>query len=106
MQPKKNIELVNVDDFTAIPGHGIEVTISNKQILVGNRKLMQNHQIDVGGAEQELIDYEIEGKTAMLIAIDGQFRGIVSVADTIKETAPQAIRELKKRRLRSYHVNR
>lgn len=93
---EKNIELVNVDDFTAIPGHGIEVTISNKQILVGNRKLMQNHQIDVGGAEQELIDYEIEGKTAMLIAIDGQFRGIVSVADTIKETAPQAIRELKK----------
>ncbi|SES02862.1 Cu+-exporting ATPase [Gracilibacillus ureilyticus] len=96
---EKNIELVDVDDFTAIPGHGIEVTISNKHILVGNRKLMQNHQIDVGGAEQELIDYEIEGKTAMLIAMDGQFRGIVSVADTIKETAPQAIRELKEQGL-------
>ncbi|KAB8129002.1 copper-translocating P-type ATPase [Gracilibacillus oryzae] len=96
---EKNIELVDVDDFTAIPGHGIEVKISNKHILVGNRKLMQNHQVDVGGAEQELINYEIEGKTAMLIAIDGQFRGIVSVADTIKETAPQAIRELKEQGL-------
>ncbi|WP_058305693.1 heavy metal translocating P-type ATPase [Gracilibacillus massiliensis] len=90
-----NIELVDVDHFTAIPGHGIEVTISSRQILVGNRKLMNDYQIDVGRAEQELVDYEIEGKTAMLIAIDGKYRGIVSVADTIKETAPQAIRELK-----------
>ncbi|WP_202077599.1 heavy metal translocating P-type ATPase [Caldalkalibacillus salinus] len=92
---EKNMTFVDVDNFTAIPGQGIEAKISNKHILVGNRTLMQNHQVDVGGAEQALIDYEVEGKTAMLIAVDGQYRGIVSVADTIKETAPQAIRELK-----------
>lgn len=92
---EQDIDLIEVDDFTAIPGHGIEVAISNKRILVGNRKLMQDHQIDVGGAEQELIDYEVDGKTAMLIAIDEKYRGIIAVADTIKETAPQAIRELK-----------
>ncbi|MEI3612263.1 heavy metal translocating P-type ATPase [Pseudogracilibacillus sp. SO30301A] len=92
---EKNIDLVEVDDFTAIPGHGIEATISSNHILVGNRKLMQDHQIDVGSAEQELIDYEVDGKTAMLIAIDGKYRGIIAVADTIKETAPQAISELK-----------
>ncbi|MFZ3578303.1 heavy metal translocating P-type ATPase [Virgibacillus sp. DJP39] len=92
---EQDIDLVEVDDFNAIPGHGIEVAISNKRILVGNRKLMQDHQIDVGGAEQELIDYEVDGKTAMLIAIDEKYRGIIAVADTIKETAPQAIRELK-----------
>lgn len=92
---EKNIDLVEVDDFTAIPGHGIEATISSNHILVGNRKLMQDHQIDIGSAEQELIDYEVDGKTAMLIAIDGKYRGIIAVADTIKETAPQAIRELK-----------
>lgn len=92
---EKNIDLVEVDDFTAIPGHGIAATISNNHILVGNRKLMQDHQIDVGSAEQELIDYEVDGKTAMLIAINGKYRGVIAVADTIKETAPQAIRELK-----------
>lgn len=92
---EQDIDLVEVDDFTAIPGHGIEVGISNNRILVGNRKLMQDHQIDVGGAEKELIDYEVDGKTAMLIAIDEKYRGIIAVADTIKETAPQAIRELK-----------
>ncbi|OZU89120.1 copper-translocating P-type ATPase [Virgibacillus indicus] len=93
---EQDIDLVEVDDFNAIPGHGIEATISDNTILVGNRKLMQNHQIEVGGAEQEMIDYEVEGKTAMLIAVNGEYRGIVAVADTIKETAPQAIRELKK----------
>src|SRR5699024_5706163 len=91
---ENDIDFVEVDEFDAIPGHGIEVTISGNKILVGNRKLMQDHQVDVGDAEQELIDYEVEGKTAMLIAVDGEYRGIVAVADTIKETAPQAIREL------------
>lgn len=91
---EQDIELGEVDDFNAIPGHGIEATISSNNILVGNRKLMQDHQVDVGSAEQELIDYEVDGKTAMLIAVDGKYRGIVAVADTIKETAPQAIKEL------------
>lgn len=92
---EKDIDLVEVDDFSAIPGHGIEAKISGRNILVGNRKLMHDHQIETGGAEQELIDYEVDGKTAMLIAIDGKYKGIVAVADTIKDTAPQAIQELK-----------
>ncbi len=94
-----DIDFVEVDEFDAIPGHGIETKIFGKHVLVGNRKLMQDHQVDVGGAEQELIDYEVEGKTAMLIAIDGEYRGIVAVADTIKETAPQAIKELQEQGL-------
>ena len=92
---EKEIDLVEVDNFSAIPGHGIEAALLGNNILVGNRKLMQDHQIEVGGAEQELVNYEVEGKTAMLIAINGEYRGIVAVADTIKETAPQAIQELK-----------
>src|SRR5690625_2849664 len=82
---EKDIDLVEVDDFSAIPGHGIEAKISGRNILVGNRKLMHDHQIETGGAEQELIDYEVDGKTAMLIAIDGKYKGIVAVADTIKD---------------------
>ncbi|WP_077324831.1 heavy metal translocating P-type ATPase [Virgibacillus siamensis] len=91
---EKDIDFVEVDEFNAIPGHGIKVKISGKHVLVGNRKLMQDHHVDVVGMEQDLIDYEVEGKTAMLIAIDGNYRGIVAVADTIKETAPQAIKGL------------
>ncbi|WP_405102839.1 heavy metal translocating P-type ATPase [Oceanobacillus sp. FSL H7-0719] len=96
---EKEIDLIEVDNFEAVPGHGIEVAISGKHILVGNRKLMQDHQIEIGDAEQALVEYEIAGKTAMLLAIDGQYRGIVAVADTIKETAPQAIAELREQGL-------
>lgn len=96
---EKDMDLMEVDDFTAIPGHGIEAEISGNHILVGNRKLMQDHQVNVDGVEEEMVNYEVEGKTAMLIAIDGEFRGIVAVADTIKETAPQAIKELKEQGL-------
>lgn len=91
---ENDIALLHVDDFNAIPGHGIKAKISGKHILVGNRKLMQDHGINTAGHEQKLVDYETTGKTAMMIAVDGQFRGIVAVADTIKESAPEAIKQL------------
>lgn len=92
---EKNIALIGVDNFTAIPGHGINALISGKQVLVGTRKLMDDHHVDVNHAEGKLIDYETNGKTAMLIAVDGKHRGIVAVADTVKETAAEAIKQLK-----------
>lgn len=91
---ENNIDFLDVEHFEAVPGHGIEATISGKNILVGNRKLMKDHQVDIAGYEEKLVQYEIDGKTAMLIAIDGEYRGTVAVADTIKETAPEAIKQL------------
>lgn len=92
---EQNICFLETDDFEAIPGHGIEATIAGKHVLVGNRKLMHDHQVDIGGQEELLTKLEIEGKTAMLIAIDGTYSGTVAVADTIKETAPEAMQQLK-----------
>ncbi|WP_068672925.1 heavy metal translocating P-type ATPase [Oceanobacillus sp. Castelsardo] len=92
---ENNIDFLDVEHFEAVPGHGIEAAISGKNILVGNRKLMKDHQVDITGYEEKLVQYEIDGKTAMLIAIDGGYRGTVAVADTIKETAPEAIKQLK-----------
>ncbi|WP_062353452.1 heavy metal translocating P-type ATPase [Bacillus kwashiorkori] len=92
---ENDIDFLDVEEFHAIPGHGIEVTIAGKQVLVGNRKLMNDHQINIGNNEEKLVEFEMNGKTAMLIAIDGSYRGIVAVADTIKETAPEAILQLK-----------
>ncbi|MFA1818942.1 heavy metal translocating P-type ATPase [Virgibacillus oceani] len=91
---EKNIEILDTDDFSAIPGHGIKADISGKEILVGTRKLMRDHHIDISDAEKEMTEYELNGKTAMLIALDGKFSGIVAVADTVKETAKQAIKQL------------
>lgn len=93
---KQEMELLEVDHFTAIPGHGIIAFISGKKIIVGNRKLMREQGIDVTeDVEQQMVEYETAGKTAMLIATDGEYRGIIAVADPIKETASVAIRQLK-----------
>jgi P-type Cu+ transporter len=91
---ENDLAFLDVDDFYAIPGHGIEAKIAGKQIFVGNRKLMHDRHIDIEGAEEALAGYETSGKTAMLLAIDGNYRGIVAVADTIKESAPEAIKQL------------
>src|SRR5699024_7678 len=88
---EKNIDLLEVEDFAAIPGHGIRAVISNKNVLVGTRKLMNDNEIDIQEVEEQLVKFEIEGKTAMIIAIDGKYSGIIAVADTVKETAAEAI---------------
>ncbi|WP_337018022.1 heavy metal translocating P-type ATPase [Oceanobacillus massiliensis] len=97
----QNIEFIAVDSFSALPGRGIEATISGNRIIVGNRKLMRENQINVN-AEQELVDFELKGKTAMLIAVNGIYKGSVAVADRIKETAPEAIRQLKEQGLQVF----
>lgn len=96
---EKGIELLKVDQFTAIAGHGIQATIGEEEILVGTRKLMNDHGIDVSDVEDELVSYEKDGKTAMLIAINSEFKGIVAVADTIKESAIEAVRTLQSRNI-------
>src|SRR5699024_10795548 len=79
--------------------HGIRSIISDKQVLVGTRKLMVDNNIDVQDAEQELVDFETGGKTTMLIAIDTEYQGDVAVADRVKDTASKAINQLKEQRL-------
>ncbi|MFC4558692.1 heavy metal translocating P-type ATPase [Virgibacillus kekensis] len=92
---EKNIQLKEVASFTAIPGRGIRATIDDHDVLVGTRKLMTDNGIDVTHLEDDLTTYETAGKTAMLIAVDSKLQGIVAVADTIKETAVEAINQLK-----------
>ncbi|MFD2043335.1 heavy metal translocating P-type ATPase [Ornithinibacillus salinisoli] len=92
---EKEVGLVETEEFSAIPGHGIQATISGEKVLVGTRKLMNDNNIDVSHVENELLEYETNGKTAMLIAVNEEYRGIVAVADMIKETAVEAIGQLK-----------
>src|SRR5699024_2240379 len=94
-----HIAFSKAEELKEIPGHDIKLRIDGDYILVGTRKLMEYNLVTVAKAEEQLIDYEQNGKTAMLIAINGQYRGIVAVADTIKDTAVQAIRQLKEQDL-------
>src|SRR5690606_19798097 len=93
---EREIDFLDVDEFNAIPGQGISAKIAGKHILVGNRKLMRGHQVQIDGYEETLNEFEMNGKTAMLIAINGDYRGIIAVADTIKDSAKEAIEQLNK----------
>ncbi|WP_438873328.1 HAD-IC family P-type ATPase [Staphylococcus saprophyticus] len=94
MLKKNHREFLEVDHFEAIPGRGINATIDGKELFVGNRKLMSEKGMQTNEAENNLAQFEKEGKTAMLISVDNELRGVVAVADTVKDTAQQAIQKL------------
>lgn len=91
----RQIDIPTATDFNAIPGYGIEATVSGTHVAVGTRKLMGERNIAVAPkVEQQLVSLEEQGKTAMLIAIDGKLSALVAVADTVKETSKAAVQRL------------
>lgn len=91
----KGIELGNIQFFEAIPGYGVIATVSGQGIVIGTRKLMQQYNIDITPVLSTMEKLEENGKTAMLAGINGQYAGLVAVADTIKDTSKEAVRRLK-----------
>ena len=91
---EKGLTLKNINKFDAIPGHGIEVEIENKDILLGNKKLMVEKNIDISRLGETSDRLASEGKTPMYIAIDGSLAGIIAVADTVKTSSKKAIESL------------
>jgi P-type Cu+ transporter len=91
----KGIQLADSSEFDNIPGFGIKAMAENRTLFIGTRKLMKENNISVEHAEVQMDDLEKAGKTAMLIAVDGEYAGIIAVADTIKETSKDAIARLK-----------
>ena len=90
----KAIELGNVQFFEAIPGYGVQATVSGQSVVIGTRKLMQQNGIDITTVQSTMETLESDGKTVMLAAINGKYAGLVAVADTIKETSAEAIHRL------------
>ena len=74
-----------------MPGKGIVATVDNHTILIGNRQLMDQYDVDISMANNTMQNYEDAGKTTMLIAINKEYSGLIAVADTVKATAQQAI---------------
>ena len=92
---ERNLDLEDVKDFEAIAGHGIRAKIEDRELLLGNIKLMNDEQIGVGDLEDAAIELAGEGKTPMYVAIDGKMAGIIAVADPVKEGSVEAIAALK-----------
>ncbi len=91
---EKNIPLFNLKDFKAIAGHGIEATIHNKLVLLGNSKLMMDRGLSLGELGPKAEELSREGKTSMFVAIDQKPAGVIAVADTLKENSRETVAAL------------
>ena len=92
---ERGIKLPPVKDFISVTGQGVCGKIEDSEIFIGNMKLMKNKGIEV--TMEELNKLASQGKTPMYMALDGEFLGVIAVADTVKEESIEAIRELKER---------
>ncbi len=90
----RKLQLKEINKFNAIPGHGIEVLIDEKNIFLGNKKLMQEKNVDISSLDAQSERLSNEGKTPMYISINSELKGIIAVADTVKENSKEAIETL------------
>lgn len=93
---KKGITLKPINNFEAVSGKGVTAEIDGKKVLVGNKMLMKDHAVDITEFSITADELEAEGKTAMIVAVDKNVIGVVTLADTLKDDSIQAIAEIKK----------
>ncbi len=91
---ERNVSPRNIDDFESITGKGVVGTIDGEQIALGNRALLDQLQVDAQPLIEKAEAMRREGQTAMFVAITGKPAGLIGVADPIKETTPEAIKQL------------
>jgi len=92
---EQGLALGELRDFEAVRGKGVQGVVDGKSVLAGSRTLLEEHGVAAAAMEDEMRRLEDEGKTAMLVAVDGELLGLLAVADTLKEDAVAAVREPK-----------
>ena len=97
---ERGVDLAEAQAFENVPGHGVRAESEYGETLIGNRKLMADNGIDPEPASETMEQLESEGKTAMLVAVEGELVGVVATADTVRESAKETVAELRERGLR------
>jgi Cu+-exporting ATPase len=92
---EKGSIFIEPESFEAILGQGVKAKVREKNILIGNEKLLSSNQINTESATKEVHNFAAQGKTAVMVAYDGQVQGIFALADTLKSDAISAVAELK-----------
>jgi Cu+-exporting ATPase len=91
----RGLEIKSVDHFKSVTGKGVRGMVDGREVVLGNRLLMKELGFDIETAEDGLVALESQGKTAVLVAIEGQLAGTIGVADTLKEHSRSAVEALK-----------
>lgn len=81
----------DIKDFEAVAGHGVRAVVEGRKVAVGTRRLMEKYKIDLKTVEKELDRLLSEGKTLMIVGVDGEAAGVIAAQDPIKRNAKKAI---------------
>jgi Cu+-exporting ATPase len=92
----RGLNLLKVETFNAIPGHGVEAQLGTRHVLLGNARLMTDKAVPLGRLEAEARRLADDGKTPMYVAVDNKAAGIIAVADTVKDDSTAAIAAFKR----------
>ncbi|MDY7092803.1 MAG: heavy metal translocating P-type ATPase [Acidobacteriota bacterium] len=97
---ERELELPSSEDFSSVTGKGVHGTVDGRTVAVGNRALLEELEVDAGALPQRADELRRKGQTVMLVAVDGAAAGLLAVADPIKESTPEAVRQLHEAGLR------
>jgi Cu+-exporting ATPase len=97
---ERDLDLQLPDEFIAESGMGIKAKINDKEVLIGNKKLMEFYEVIIDKGEADIERLQNESKTVVLVAIDRLLEGIFGIADPVKDTSKDALRKLKEMKLR------
>ncbi len=98
---KLSIAIPQSEDFASVTGHGVRGTVEGRKIALGNQLLMEKSGISIASdINHRAEEMRLRGETVMFAAIDGSLAGLIGVADPIKESSAEAIRQLKDEGLR------
>jgi Cu+-exporting ATPase len=93
---EKALEAMAVTDFKADPGHGVEGRIDGRRLVLGNLRMMQEQGFKLNGLEKQADRLWERGRTVMFLGMDGKVTGLIALADTLKQNAPEAVRQLRR----------
>jgi len=99
-----NIELPKATNFEAVTGHGVRAKIDSKEYFLGNPQLMEKNKINITKYKQQISSLESEGNTVMILASEKEPKGLIAVADTIRETSEEAVKQLQELGLEVYMI--
>ena len=92
----KRIQLSSAQEFESLTGRGVKGRVDGASVALGNRKLLEELQVNPNGLLERAEAMRADGQTVMFVVVDGRPAGLIGVADPIKETTPEAIRQLHK----------
>src|SRR5262249_54941982 len=97
---ERNLSLVAPQSFEAIPGKGVIGNVEGRSVCLGSPDLLQEHGVPTDTLSAKVQEHRTEGRTVLLLAVDGQLAGLLAVADPVRQTTPEALSLLRQDGLR------